>query len=311
MVGEYFPVSTPGKIARMVLPVLSHDIFGQRKRNRMPEGFNVLSLEVWLPKVNDAIDGSNCPKKSVEKVADPEIRSFACVLDDEPGIVNMSHNKSCNGLCHDYPSPNEINQPIINTIEPINDATQPVICQSSADIKNCDSISEDSITGPNTISLQNHLVTDFVSSQFNIVEQNRATPTKKESCESKENGELKENVANSNLQGVSDRLKMLIDKNTPIKNKLEGGEVMQKADNKSLIKKKKKSVDVNSGNYFNRITRSQSRRKNEENDVGGNKGEASSSEISENSFISLGILQQMEEMGNFCGFSMRSEKGKG
>ncbi|KAI3496924.1 hypothetical protein L1887_39302 [Cichorium endivia] len=261
--------------------------------------------------VNEASDTPNTPKMAVGKATDPEIRSCACVTNEEPGNLNMSQKKFSNGFLPEYSSPNEYTQPTINPIEPNFDTTQPVIYHQLAEINNSDAISEDSTTCPNNISFQKNLDTNFVLSQLNIVEQNRVTPTEEESSESKENRELKENVINPNLQGVSDRLKMLLDKNTPIKAKIEGGEVMQKKDNNALIKKKKKSVDASSGNHFQRITRNQSRRNNVFNGVVGNKEVASSSEISENSFISLGILQQMEEMGDFCGFSRRSGNGKG
>ncbi|KAI3523737.1 hypothetical protein L1887_02090 [Cichorium endivia] len=229
-----------------------------------------------ITKVKDARDG---PNMSEERDTEPEFNPYVGDRKDEPGKLNLSQNGPSNGLVSEFSSPIEVSHPIINPLEPINDTSQPEINHSTSEFNRSDAKSEGSTT-------------------------------EEEADESKENKELKDNVVNSNLQGVSDRLKILLDKNTPIKAKLaklEGGEVMQIEDKKAIIKKKKKCVDVNSGTYLQRITRSQSRRKNEYNNgVVGNKGVASSSEISENSFITLGILQQMEEMGDFCGFLRRS-----
>ncbi|KAI3499980.1 hypothetical protein L1887_35794 [Cichorium endivia] len=241
------------------------------------ETINALSNESGVPNVS-ASGGPITPKKSEEK-------------DKETGILSAREGENtCN----------------LGTIYEVKEANA---SRGPTTPKNLEE--KDIVTGKKSAACASAIVSDFLQNKSSngLPLENPSLNELNHTINSAE--PIKDNVVNSNLQGISERLKMLLDNNTPIKDKLEGGEVMQKADKKAIINEKKKRLDVNSGSYFQRLTRSQLRRKNENNDVVGNKEVASSSEISENSFISLGILQQMEEKGDFCGFSRKSGKGKG
>ena len=103
---------------------------------------------------------------------------------------------------------------------------------------------------------------------------------------------------------------MLLSRKIPIKEKIEGEKGLQTIynDNKNKINKNGEARNITQGQ---RVTRSQSKRKKEGSGLDGIGGVASSSDIPNNSIIMSAILQQMEETGNFCGFSMSKTKGRG
>ncbi|KAI3708269.1 hypothetical protein L2E82_37434 [Cichorium intybus] len=117
----------------------------------------------------------------------------------------------------------------------------------------------------------------------------------------------------TNFNRVSDKMKILLSRNTPISEKLE--QMEGKGGNQHLIQYKENSTTMNDNKAQNaerRITRSQSSKwktkddKVEKRDTESSWGDS----ISTSSSISMGVANRLKEVGDACGFQEDTTKGK-
>ncbi|KAI3679818.1 hypothetical protein L2E82_50927 [Cichorium intybus] len=117
----------------------------------------------------------------------------------------------------------------------------------------------------------------------------------------------------TNLNRVSDKMKILLSRNTPISEKLE--QMEEKGENQQLIQYKETSSKMNDNRAQNgdrRITRSQSSKwkkkdeKVEKKDTETSWGDS----ISTSSSISTGVVNRLKEVGEACGFHEDKKRTK-